>query len=74
MKSFCCGLVLAIVAGCAVHTHRGYRADDRVYGAGDVSGGNADKVLVCHKGKKTLSLPESAVDAHLGHGDHRGPC
>lgn len=32
------------------------------------------KVTVCHKDKKTLVLPESAVAAHLGHGDTRGPC
>lgn len=39
------------------------------------SGG--EKVLVCHKPKKnahTLSLPPSAVPAHLGHGDTLGPC
>ena len=33
-----------------------------------------DKVTVCHKDKKTLVLPSSAVDAHLGHGDTLGPC
>jgi hypothetical protein len=33
-----------------------------------------DHELVCHKGKKTLDLPPSAVQAHLGHGDHRGSC
>lgn len=33
-----------------------------------------NKVAVCHKGKKTLMLPESAVDAHMGHGDTPGPC
>ena len=33
-----------------------------------------DTVVVCHKGKKTLELPRSAADAHLGHGDSRGPC
>ena len=33
-----------------------------------------DKVLVCHKGKKTLSISSSALQAHLGHGDHRGVC
>lgn len=37
-----------------------------------------EKVLVCHKpnGKNphTLSLPQSAVPAHLGHGDTLGPC
>jgi len=37
-------------------------------------GGPAGKDLVCHKGKKTLELPREAVSAHLGHGDHRGPC
>jgi len=31
-------------------------------------------VVVCHKGKKTMELPEEAVEAHLGHGDHLGPC
>ena len=39
------------------------------------SGG--EKVLVCHKPNKnahTLSLPPSAVPAHLAHGDKLGPC
>ena len=44
---------------------------------GETPGGN-EKVLVCHKpdkkGGKTLSLPQSAVPAHLGHGDTLGPC
>lgn len=31
-------------------------------------------VMVCHKGKKTMTLPAEAVGAHLDHGDHRGPC
>jgi hypothetical protein len=33
-----------------------------------------DKQLVCHKGKNTLDLPPSAVQAHLDHGDRRGRC
>ena len=37
-----------------------------------------EKVLVCHKpdkkGGHTLSLPPSAVPAHLGHGDTLGAC
>lgn len=37
-----------------------------------------EKVLVCHKpdkkGGHTLSLPQSAVPAHLGHGDTLGAC
>jgi hypothetical protein len=32
------------------------------------------KLAVCHKGKKTIYVGESAVDAHLGHGDHVGVC
>ncbi|HSH41811.1 MAG TPA: hypothetical protein VK973_06770 [Arenicellales bacterium] len=48
----------ALLAGCAYGPH--------AY--------EADKVTLCHKGKKTLILPESAVSAHLGHGDTYGPC
>jgi len=40
-------------------------------GGGKASG---DTVVVCHKGKKTLELPQNAAEAHLGHGDRRGPC
>ena len=36
--------------------------------------GNAEKVYVCHKGKKTLEVADQALAAHLGHGDARGPC
>ena len=36
------------------------------------------KVTICHKpgtpAEKTMEVPQSAVDGHLGHGDHRGPC
>ena len=38
------------------------------------AGGGQDKVLVCHKGKKTLSVAEPAREAHLRHGDTPGPC
>jgi len=42
------------------------------------SGDGGGKVLVCHKPNKkgghTLSLPQSAVPAHLGHGDTLGAC
>ena len=48
-------------------------------GEGEIpSGGEGDKVLVCHKpdkkGGHTLSISSSAVQAHLGHGDKLGPC
>ncbi len=46
-------------------------------GAPDDSG-NTDGVLeettICHKGKKTLSVGDAAVTAHLGHGDAVGAC
>jgi hypothetical protein len=41
------------------------------YGGGSASGGS---VIVCHKGKKTLELPQEAARAHIGHGDTYGPC
>jgi hypothetical protein len=40
----------------------------------EVRGAGQDKDPVCHKGKKTLTLPEPAVEAHLRHGDTSGPC
>lgn len=33
----------------------------------------ADKVTICHNGN-TITVSENALDAHLGHGDTRGPC
>lgn len=38
------------------------------------SGGGQEKVVICHKGKKTLTLPVPAARAHLDHGDTEGPC
>jgi hypothetical protein len=67
-------LLVVLVGGCGTFTTTDrYHARDgnRVYGANEPAQGHE---LVCHKGKKTLSLPASAVQAHLGHGDHRGPC
>jgi len=32
------------------------------------------KVTICHKGKNTLSIAESALQAHLNHGDTEGAC
>ncbi len=32
------------------------------------------RVEVCHKGKKTLTLPAPAAEAHARHGDTLGPC
>jgi hypothetical protein len=44
---------------------------------GEQPSGQGEKVLVCHKPNKnahTLSLPPSAVPAHLAHGDKLGAC
>jgi len=32
------------------------------------------KIEICHKGRKTLRLPQAAIQAHLNHGDTLGPC
>jgi hypothetical protein len=31
-------------------------------------------VVLCHKGKKTLTVSSNAADAHLEHGDTLGAC
>jgi len=41
--------------------------------AGQPTAYDSDKIMVCHKGK-TLVIPETALSAHLGHGDTRGAC
>jgi hypothetical protein len=35
--------------------------------------GNDDKVTICHKGR-TIKVAQSAVRAHLAHGDTLGAC
>jgi hypothetical protein len=37
------------------------------------AGPDNQKVTLCHKGQ-SLEVPESAVKAHLNHGDTLGPC
>ena len=68
-------LILAIgfAAGCTSTRYdrsgRSYPASARVY----TESGQA-RYVVCHKGKKTMTLPASAVDGHRGHGDRFGSC
>ena len=38
------------------------------------SGNRQDKVLVCHKGRKTLWVSRQALRGHTRHGDVRGRC
>jgi hypothetical protein len=45
--------------------------DEVISGGGNSPSG---KTLVCHKGKKQLSVSVNAVEAHLAHGDVTGPC
>jgi VCBS repeat-containing protein len=33
-----------------------------------------EKILVCHKGKKTISISENGLSGHLKHGDSVGEC
>jgi hypothetical protein len=39
-----------------------------------ICGKKGDKILVCHKGKKTLCINSSDVAEHLAHGDQLGAC
>lgn len=47
-------------------------------GGGDDGGGNNGSTTICHKpgtpAEKTMTLPESALSGHLGHGDTMGAC
>lgn len=61
MKLVLAVLLVLSVAGCVVVPG----------GSGKAGGGTA---LLCHKGKKTMELPQDAVQAHLDHGDRLGPC
>ena len=45
-----------------------------VPGTGESGKAGGETTVVCHKGKKTMTLPQEAVRAHLDHGDHLGPC
>ena len=60
-------LTAAFAAGCS-SSNRAYPASARV----DSQGGQ-DRYRVCHRGN-TMTLPESAVRAHLRHGDRIGTC
>ena len=55
-----------LLSGCAVLVP--------VEGSGKSGKAGGDTAVVCHKGKKTMELPRDAVQAHLDHGDTRGPC
>jgi len=41
--------------------------------SGGGKGGGGD-VTLCHKGKKTMTLPREAAEGHMNHGDRMGSC
>jgi len=65
-------LVLVLLLGAAVV---GASVIPVVASHGD---GPNDLVVICHKpgtpAEHTMTLPEPAIAAHLGHGDTLGPC
>jgi hypothetical protein len=81
-------LVVAVLALAGVSLagngkgHKGHHHGDKPkssssaqyqYGSGGKQYGH-HKVAVCHKGRRTLWLPQPAVRAHLRHGDKLGVC
>ena len=70
-------LVLALLVGaCTSAGGRDVRYDGsgRMNSSGNVAGQGPDAVLVCHKGKVTMSIPTEALEAHIQHGDKAGAC
>jgi len=41
---------------------------------GESDNGGGNRVTICHKGRNTLTISESGLNGHLGHGDTLGPC
>ena len=66
MKTMLALVLPVFLSGCVVAPDSG--------GGGNSGKAGGDTVVVCHKGKKTLELPRSAAQAHIGHGDRPGPC
>ena len=73
MRTICLMLLTLALSACVYTPERGHGGDPYRRDAYEVGPGQ-DRVLVCHKGKKTMDLPPSALNGHLNHGDYRGPC
>ena len=76
------GLVAAALAGVpglatAAKRRRG-RLRAQSHNNGGDHGGGTTRVTICHKpgtpAEQTLEIDDDALDGHLGHGDHKGPC
>ena len=53
------GILLLTLAACA---------------SDDIRDRGVGQQMICHKGKKTLTVSNAASFAHLDHGDTPGPC
>lgn len=74
MRAF---LLVVLSAGLAVGcTSSRYDRYGRSYPASARAGsqGGQERYVICHKDRNTLTLPQSAVRAHLRHGDDFGAC
>jgi hypothetical protein len=65
-----------LVGACTSAGGRDVRMDNsgRMNSSGSMAGQGPDTVLVCHKGKVTMSIPTEALQGHLQHGDKAGAC
>lgn len=59
LRLFLLGCVAALLGGCVSDT-----VEDRRYG----------QQVVCHDGKRTLTVSNADSFVHLDHGDTPGPC
>ena len=65
----------AVMAACVLTALAALGGVDRAQSAINAAQGQyGKKVVVCHKGKKTIKVGKSAVRAHLRHGDTLGTC
>lgn len=60
-----------LLIGCNRYNYRGmsYPAYAKAGGSG-----SSERYTICHKDRNALTLPESAIPAHLNHGDNFGLC
>ena len=69
-------LMTGLTVGCTSSRYDRYDRSGRAYPASArvESRGGQTRYVICHKNKNTRTLPESAVRAHLDHGDRFGAC
>ena len=70
---FLVALSAGLAVGCSSSRYDRYGRSYPGSARADSRGGQ-ERYVICHKDKNTLTLPSSAVDAHLRHGDDFGSC